>query len=176
MTTVGLKGKITKLLKSKGICVCVTKAGNYHEVNKEILRQISKNKTIYVSLNKSCENVVKDLKKDKISDKNFLFIDAKGKNYKEGNFISIADPCALTQMSIAITTAANTGGFGSLFLDTLNTLLIYNDMKTSEKFTQYILNKLKSLNMDAVVMSIEEDKAKEIIALIAQISDELVSI
>ena len=74
MTTVGLKGKITKLLKSKGICVCVTKAGNYHEVNKEILRQISKNKTIYVSLNKSCENVVKDLKKDKISDKNFLFI------------------------------------------------------------------------------------------------------
>ena len=48
------------------------------------------------------------------------------------------------QGEIAITTAMNTGKFDFVFFDSLSTLLIYTDLKSAERFTQFMVSKIRA--------------------------------
>src|SRR3989344_4145919 len=139
---------LSKTEKTKKVYVFISSSNDYKGVNKEILTYFNVKKKypgIYVSLNKDYEELVSDLEDMKINTKNIFFIICSKDNKKieKDNCIYIQGPESLTELSLVMTNTTNMGGFKYLFFDSLSTLLIYNDLKTSQKFSTYIINKLK---------------------------------
>lgn len=151
----------------------------YKEVVKEILIITTKMKSkgIYVTLNKANALLKKDLEKEKIDHSKLYFIDGSGnKGAESENVFYVQGPKALTEISLATMAAIDTGKFDFLFLDSLSTLLIYNDLKTTEKFAHFIMNKLKGFNMITLIIALNEENSKHLVSVVAQFSDKLIRI
>ena|SRR3989344_1685511 len=175
-----LKRKLDSLKQKKGVYLFISPAKQYKLFNTYILNHYTKESAgIYVTLNKGYKFIINDLKEIKNNASNLHFIDAvtgqrEEKNVDNCTFIS--NPQALTELALAISAATSTGKFGFLFLDSINTLLIYNNFKTTERFTHYVISKLRETKVGGIVFSIDEESANKIIPVIRQFCDESIGI
>ena len=168
---------LSKTEKTKKVYVFISSSNDYKGVNKEILTYFNVKKKypgIYVSLNKDYEELVSDLEDMKINTKNIFFIICSKDNKKieKDNCIYIQGPESLTELSLVMTNTTNMGGFKYLFFDSLSTLLIYNDLKTSQKFSTYIINKLKEKEILGLLTSLNDQDAKKLTSAIIPLCDE----
>ncbi len=169
-----------KGLKNSGkIVSIISSPENYNDVVKISLSLLTKAKSngVYVSLNKGAESIGQDLKKDNISISRLYFIDASGsKCVNKDNVFCVQGPKALTEISLATMASIDTGKFEFLFLDSLSTLLIYNDLKTTEKFAHFVMNKLKGFSMVSLIIALNEEDSKQLVSVVSQLSDKVVKI
>jgi archaellum biogenesis ATPase FlaH len=121
--------------------------------------------------------LVPRLKKSKIDISRLYFIDAATKSgdfdsdNQSDNCTIIQGPGALTEISLAVTTAANTGKFQFLLFDSLSTLTVYNGLKTVEKFSTFLLSKIRNLNFSGIVLVLNEDVSNQLIPIVSQFCD-----
>lgn len=114
--------------------------------------------------------------KDHSIDVNKIFvIDATG-NTPGINHDSISHPSSLTELSIKLVKLTDSGKYEYLFLDSLSILLMYNELKTGEKFVRYLANRIKLLNMKTVILSLDDTESKEIIKIASSVSDKIIRI
>ena len=174
-----LQNKLASVAKKKGIYLIISPPNKYKSVNATVLKYYTvkkKKNGIYVSLNKGYESVIENLKEQGVEISRLYFIDGitrtidKEKEAKNCTFIS--NPGQLTELSLAITTAANTKKFDFLFLDSVNTLLIYNDLKTTEKFTHYLTARIRSSNIGGIILSLDEESSNKLIPIIIPFCDD----
>jgi hypothetical protein len=94
------------------------------------------------------------------------------------NVVHTGGVSALTEILIALNKAIAKlkGGNAFFFLDSLSTMLIYNDSKTLAKFIHSLLVKARFNNISGILLSIEGDTNKEIRAEIAQLCDKVIRI
>lgn len=176
-----LEKKLNSVKDKKGIYVFVSSPQQYNLVNSFILSyytQKEKKTGIYVTLNKGYKFVIRSLEEQGCDAHKLYFIDGitktQGKEEKADNCTFISAPEALTELSLAISTATNTGRFEFLFLDSVNTILIYNDLKTTERFTHYIITKLREANISGIIFSLEEESANKLTPIITQFCDDCI--
>ena len=135
---------------------------------------------LYVTLNKGYKTISAELRKQKGTISNVYFIDSSARTKEEttnsDNVILISGPHALTELSLAINAAARTKHFALVFFDSLDTLLIYNDIKTVEKFIHYLISSLRNLHVSGILFCLETEAAKQIIPPICQFCDGCVHI
>lgn len=185
MNEAELKKALGKKLDStgdkNGIYVFVSPPKQYNLINDAILSHYTQNEKkagIYVTLNKGYKFVIKNLEAQGCDVSKLYFIDGitktQAEDAKADNCTFISSPQALTELSLAISTATNTGRFEFLFLDSVNTILIYNDLKTTEKFTHYVITKLRETNVGGIIFSLEEESANKLIPIITQFCDECI--
>jgi len=80
----------------------------------------------------------------------------------------------LTGLSIAITKAIeNFPGEKMLFLDSLSTMLLYNNEEVIGKFSNFILNKMRLQNISTIMLTLYADADKKIIKTISNFVDEV---
>ncbi len=157
--------ELAKRMRNKEIHVLLSDEKQYNQVNDMLLTILVKEKKfkcIYVSLNKGYKVLSKKMQSLGIDNSNIYFIDAisktVGKPVTAVNCTFLSSSHLLTELSLAITAAINTGKFDFLFFDSLSTLLIYNEMKTAEKFSQYIINKIRENDLGSILISLKNDK------------------
>ena len=63
-----------------------------------------------------------------------------------------------------------------VFLDSVSTLLIYNNLETTERFVHYMINKIRNMGFFVVLISIDEEKSNKLIPILSQFCDKIIKI
>lgn len=135
-------------------------------------------KVVYVTTNKPYEHLINLLKKAKIKTERFYFVDCISKYVspekmkKTKNCIFLESPGSVTDMAIAIDKAIGlVPGEKLVMLDSLSTLLIYNNETVVEKFSNFLVNRLRALNVSAMILTVDTDVDKDAIKVIESFVD-----
>lgn len=170
---------LAKKIKNKEIHLILSDDKQYQKINDILFITLLKEqnfKCIYISLNNEYRILQKRLNNLGIDSTNIYFIDGvsktTGKLVKADNCTFLSSQHSLTELSLAITTAINTGQFDFLFFDSLSTLLIYNDLKTTEKFAHYMISKIRDNDLGSILISMKRDKETQtLIPILSQFCD-----
>ncbi len=175
--------KIVKELEKIQNIILVVPDENYKERIMNILKGISlKKKSIcFVSVNKTKKTLEKEIKEKKINQKNIYFIDCISKSISKGK-ISWSDektqyidnPNSLTQISLAILKLMEKTKIDYLILDSINTLLIYNNEKSVLKFVHHTTGKLKENSTGGILVYLKQELDPKLLKAFAQFSDKVI--
>ncbi len=105
-----------------------------------------KGKVLYVSLNKPPSSIN--------TGKNYYFISA----VKEKNYPFIESIQSLTRLSLLITSEVESKKYNYLIIDSVDTLLIYNDEDTTLRFLHFLINKMRVLGVKTVLLLLSDRK------------------
>ncbi len=115
----------------------------YSQKLEEIIKSIERTKICYVCLSKPYADVMEDLKGRGIDVTDFFFIDVLTSHYKEPepveNCIFVSAPTDLTAIRVAIKKAVKEKKRNIVLLDTISTLLVYQETSSIVKFTHHLL-------------------------------------
>ena len=135
---------------------------------------------IYVTMNLGYDEINDRLKESKVNTSKIYFIDGISSKMTEkpsaDNLDLLQGPSSLTELSLAMTEAANTGKFNFILLDSLTTMLIYNDTRTTQRFAHFILSKMRNLGIGGIIFAIDSKEASEIIPSIASFCNKTITI
>ncbi|MFH1275812.1 MAG: hypothetical protein ABIH82_01765 [Candidatus Woesearchaeota archaeon] len=159
---------LIKELQRNNIFLSVFDKSYYNESIYEVLKQLDEKRVCYVSLNKTALDLQHGFKFHRINTNKVFFIDAvsKGMNFNKNNqdnTLFISSPGAFNEIGIAVTEALNSGVFDVLVFDSLSTLKIYEKGKGSERFTSFLINKVKSKGKSGIFTCLEEDLDSQLI-------------
>ena len=168
--------------KSQNIILIVPDE-KYQETIKGVLKELtSAKKTVcFVSVNKTKKAIEKELKDNGINLENIYFIDCVSKSISKGK-ISWSDektqyidnPKALTQISLAIFQLFDKTKIDFLLLDSVNTLLIYNNENDVLKFVHHTTGKLKEAGKTGIFAYLKEGVNEKLMKKLSQFSDKII--
>ena len=147
--------------KENEVYLCSKKSSEIIDVLKHLTNGL-KREGIYVTLEEPFDKLISALKSEAIDDSYLFFVDvtfkAKGISYHKCYFVQNRTDM-LTEMSIAITNAINTGMFNFLYFD--NMAVLHNAVAENEfkNFISYLANKVKSYNMTSIFITGKEGNA-----------------
>ena len=158
----------------------ILSAERYFEGIVSILKGLRGESVIYVTTNKPYSYLIRVLHENGISTDGFFFIDCISQHVgerssdEEVNCIFLETPSDLTTISIAAHEAVTKlPGDKVLLLDSLSVLLIYNDANAVGKFSNFIINRLRTLGVKTILLALETDSRKDIISQIESLCDEV---
>lgn len=164
----------------------ITKGEDYFNTIIEVLKKKIVNETagIYVSLNRPYNSLLDIFKKEGIDSEKIIFIDCVTKMVSNEavnnveNVIFINTPQDLNKLSVAISKTVNAVEYTNkiLFVDALRTLLIYNSQKTVSKFIYSLINRMRLLNINIIMLSIENELDSDIMNLLTQSVDKVINL
>jgi len=175
-----IESKLANLPKNS-IILTIIPSENYNDINMFMLKHwLDKNPThkgTYVSLNRPYQNLHSTLLNAKVDTKRLFFLDCISKeSIEHENCIFIGSEYSLTNLGIALSTILKKEEFSFMFLDSLNTLAIYNGMNSTIKFTHFLITKLRTHNKDGIILGIHEDTNKKIITELSQLCDVVIDL
>lgn len=161
----------------------IIKPERYFEGVLKILAGLKGKTVIYITANKPYAYLAEFLKEKGIDSSNFFFIDCvtyhilnKTEN-EPPNCIFVKSPQNLTEISVAINECIEaTSGEKVLLIDSLSTLLFYNDQDTIGKFSHFFISKMQLSGLGSIVLALESDMGKDIIQRIEALSEEVIKL
>ncbi len=172
--------ELAALKKSKGIYVLVVSPENYNAVMDSTMKvlTVTFNLTgIYVTVNKNYDVMGDRFKKVKVKSGNLLVIDASGeKNKKEVDNCFVTKSKSLTEISLAISEAVHTGKFKFVLFDSISTLLVYHPLNSVQKFSQFIVSKMRNMGVDCILITLNDAESQKVLPVISQFCDKVIVI
>jgi len=171
----GLKERVSKAVafnQSVGVVLPSTNYADLIQAFFEYIRSKPEDAWVYVTITKPYENIAKQFGELALS-KNIRFIDcisrAAGISRTDPNCIYIESPTMLEKLGIEIinifkTVDEKTNKY--LVLDSLSTLIIYNDAEIVTEFFYQISNRTRARNIHIISLAIEEEGMEKLNKLI----------
>ncbi|MBI2564694.1 hypothetical protein HYV79_01755 [Candidatus Woesearchaeota archaeon] len=137
---------------------------------------------IILSVSRPCFNLMNIYEKSRINTENVFILDcickSQGiKSEEKKNVIHLKSVSALTEISLAINECiTRIPGKKLVFIDSITTMLIYNDQNIFSRFLHYLLTKLRIQKISGLMLSLETEADKEVMAQIAQLCDRIIKI
>mgnify|MGYP001612391926 CR=1 FL=1 len=150
----------------------ITSVENLQEEVNAAIKVLEGKTGIYLSLNKSCESVEKNLKSNKINVDKIFFIDGVASEKSRDDFLHIS-PTQLDLLTTAIKTfIKKIPSEKYLIIDTLATLLIYN---SPNKVAQFVKNitEIASQNEIRLIAFSPKTKGEELLDKIFNFFDKV---
>ena len=174
---------IITLVKEKNVYLFCPCFEDYHIINKILLKELTIRYSltgVYITLSQDYTTLQSHLKKKGIDVSKLYFIEGNirknGKTSRTGSCTSISSN-SLTELSLVITDTMNNGKFDFLFLDSISTLLMHNNIKTTELFIQYIISKLREYDLMGIFISLKEDEeSNKLIPILSQFCDKCIKL
>lgn len=166
--------------KDNNLILMLVNTRNYNDVIISLLKHFVMDKripSVYVNLNKPYNTIIDSLEGEKINTKAIIFIDCVTTITKESkraeNCLFLGPHQNLTDISIAISEAINAIPYPNklLLLDSLNTLLIYNDPSVVQRFVRFVIGKIRKWNIGGVLMVLKEKSNDALIKELSQATD-----
>lgn len=163
----------------------VLDAATYTEAITQILRVLcndQKQPGIYVTVNRPYDILHSELLRKGIDDSRLIVVDAVTRIVDRaavaaGNCVFLDSPQNLTDISIALTEAARRLPEGSfLFLDSLSTLLVYNDSQNVSQFAHFLTLKMRQLRLGGVLLALRKHTDEKVITELAQYCDNVIDL
>ena len=185
MSTVASKLKELSKMDSYVVLFLVN-INSYQRTTMEAIKYLSKEEGlpgVYVSVNKPYQSIKSSLLGEKIDIKTMIFIDAitsvsGGEQLKDEHCLYLAGPENLTDFSISITEAISALNFKNkfLFFDSLNTLLVYNDVDSVARFFHFLASRVRQWQVKGLFVALDKKTDKAIISQIAQFCDKVIDL
>ena len=173
------------LLGKNTITLIVADAHNYMEKITKVVGELTNKEHIpgvYVTVNKPFKVIKKQFEAGGVNTKMLIFIDAvsaeAGRIVKEDGCVFVQTPKSLSDLSIAISAAVGAlpGDKKFVFFDSLTTLLIYNEAHSVLRFTHFLTNKMRTWDLDGIILSLDSDTKSSIFQQIVLFSDNVINL
>ncbi len=142
-----------------------------------------KQSVIFITVNKPYRVVVNNLIDKKIPIENVYFIDCISKKIVQEaesakNCIFADSPNSLTEIIIILNQLLKRLEAKKIIiiLDSVNTLLLYNEKKPVLQFTHFLVNKTRLVNAGAVFLSLKKDTDQDLLAQMTQFFDKVIDL
>jgi hypothetical protein len=135
---------------------------------------------VYVSLNKPFSVLSKAFEKAGIQSKSLFFVDGitnVPSIQEEESHACLGSGVDLSNLCIGISKAVN--GIAEdkfLFLDSLSTLLIYNDPKAVAKFAHLLTEKMRRWNTPGSLLTVEMNTERDVVSQLVPFCDKVVKL
>jgi len=145
------------------------------------VRQLSKEKICYITMNKTYLAVKEDLAKDGVDAKNIVFVDAISKTIKQvkdridDSCICVSSPAALTEISLAIAEFMRRG-YNHIIFDSLNDLMIYEKKAPVTQFVLSMVNKLREADAYGMFYAVTLDENAGMLKQVGMFVDKVVEV
>ena len=179
-------GRELEKIEDEEILIVLAEAGVYQKTNLEVLSYLVGKKDhdcVYIALNKPYDRIVQVLKKNKIDHEKFFFIDTisetiYGKKKEEKNVIYVSSPHGLTELSISLNKAINSleSKKKFIFLDSISTLLVYNQSVMVTKFAHFLVGRTLASKMKGVLMSLKKETDPALVNHLSQFVDKVIEV
>lgn len=166
--------------KDAEVALVASPAGKYSKTNSVLLREISRKgfECVYVTTNKPFSTLAKQLKKEGVKAEKFFFIDCasslvQGETKRKENVVFVM-PQNLSGVSIAVNEALKTLDKPVVFFDSPGTLALYNPLNALEKFTHFLINRVRLEGAQGIFTADKGDMQKEFYVTLSKFCDEVV--
>lgn len=176
-----------KELETSKVVLVVVPSTSMQKVNLRILKYFLNTKNascVYVTVAKPYKTMINILTKNKIKTSKIFFIDcitirSEAEEMQRAGNTVFCHPQALTNVSIALTTAIKSLPKDTdrvLVLDTMSTLMLYNEAGTVGKFVHSLTGKVRAWGVKSVIFTLEEETDKKVISQITQFCDKCIEV
>ena len=113
--------------------------------------------------------------------KKLFFIDAISgvigkKRIEKSDCVVLRSPSSLTELGILISKACGSEKSRFLMMDSLSTMLVYNNQKTTVRFVHYVATQLRRCGWPGIIFSLEKDIEGGVLDSITQFCDKIIKI
>jgi len=176
---------VKKKLDSSDTFIILTspRVPEYKSVGLDILKYFvneKKSPVIYICIDKPISSIMRVLEKDNVDSNIIVFIDAvtvmSGTEPKGNHCLYIKSPENLTDMSIALSEAISSlpRDKTCIIVDSLSTLLVYNNLNTVVKFVHILTAKIKQYGAKGVAISTKKGHDDDFVSQIFKFFDDSV--
>lgn len=135
---------------------------------------------IYVNLNKPYAVLTKTFEKAGIASNSLFFVDGITNvpaMEEDSSHVALGSGIDLSNLCIGISRAVNKITEEKfIFLDSLSTLLIYNDQKTVAKFAHLLTEKMRRWNTAGTLLTVEMNAERDVVSQMAPFCDKVMKI
>jgi len=171
-----------KEIENKELVFLIVPSDKVDEINKDILEYfINKKKAIciHTTFAKPYKVILKNLKKETINTNRLFIIECVTPVSQWGEIsgkdnIIFCQPNSLTNISISVTTALKNMPRDKdrvLVLDTISTLMLYNNKNDVIKFIHYLIGEIRRYDVKSFIFTLDEDSDKSVISEISRFCD-----
>ncbi|MDF1556677.1 MAG: hypothetical protein P1P80_00635 [ANME-2 cluster archaeon] len=175
-----------KDMKKAGIILALTSAKDYNEANINFIKYLIDTKNepgVYLTFNKPYATMKQILEDEKIDNRMIIFIDAitlssGGNAIDSDQCLYLNDLRNLSDLAVIIDEAIDAIPSDNkfLFLDSLSTLLLYNNTGGVAKFIHFLTGKLRSWNLDGIFLSLELESDADFLAQLSLFCDKKINL
>jgi len=143
--------------------MCGVNSRNFFSDVAHIIREECKERqVIYVSLLRPYERVMEGFQETGVKIENIFIVDCSSKDsypiYNHENAIHLRGQEDLTSIGIAIDRATkHIEGEKTVIIGSLGMLFLYNDAKVVLRFMKFLTKKMKSMNIDTILIVTKDD-------------------
>jgi hypothetical protein len=154
---------ISEDISKNQVTLIVIEKSNYIAKSLEIIKGVEQisNKICYVALNKPYNSIIINLNNQGVNSSKFFFIDVLTATVQTppvvDNCIFVESPNAITDISLAFTSALIEKGCDMALFDSISTLMIHQDEASVIKLSQNMMTKVRVANKKAVFITLKED-------------------
>ncbi|MCR4335102.1 MAG: hypothetical protein NUV57_01040 [archaeon] len=150
----------------------------YSGIRNGVIQKYSKSdiQVVFLSLNSGYAKIVQDLNKEKLDSKNIFFIDMISierdlEPNPASNVVYLEAPTELTEAMLLVVKKLDEKPKTVLVLDSISTLLIYNDKSSIEKFIHTLVGKANASKASVLLLSSDAKQKEDITKTISQFVD-----
>ena len=172
-----------KKLPDNFVVMAIVPFKNFEEANLHLLSIVINkynSKGSYITINRPYKSMVKLLKKENINSKNIFFIDCITKETevetKTNNCRFIGSPNNLTEIAIALDPIFKDGKHKYIFLDSLDTLSVYNSVNSVIKFAHFLTSKVRLHDISGIMLAVHENSDQKLVMELAQFCDKVIDL
>ncbi len=168
------------------IALATIPAKEYQKANTSIIKELVEEQNtpgVYITLNKPFATIKETLKNKGVDTRMIIFIDAitktvKGEVKKTKNCLYIGSPENLSDISLAMDQAIRSlpSKEKFVFFDSLNLLLMYNEVDTVARFIHFVASKMRVWKVKGIIVSLTKEKNNELIEELMQFCDVIVEL
>lgn len=152
----------------------------YHQVVLDTLRYFSERfgTGLYITLNKPCVTLQAAFGKAGVPAERVVYLDSIT-NTAEHDTEScryLGRMRELTDICVAVMKLASEKKVTFVLLDSVSTLLLYNDTKSVARFCHAVAEKLRSMGLSGALILVEMEEGKDMAAQLAQFCDAYVKV
>lgn len=172
-----------KILPENFVVMAIVPFKNFEEVNLHLLDIMIKRydaKGSYITINRPYKSMVQLLERKNINFRNMSFIDCitkeSGEKVVAKNCYFVGSPSDLTEIAIALDPVFKEGKHKFVFLDSLDTLAIYNPIESVIKFAHFLTSKVRLHDISGIFLAVHENSDERMVKELAQFCDKVIDL
>ncbi|MBU4501742.1 MAG: DUF835 domain-containing protein [Nanoarchaeota archaeon] len=175
--------KELKNLPENFVVMAIVPFKHFEEANLHLLSILINNynrKGSYITINRPYKSMIQLLKRENIDIRNLFFIDCITKEISEQkkskNCYFVGSPNNLTEIAVALDPTFKEGKNKFVFLDSLDTLTVYNSVESVIKFAHFLTSKVRLHDLSGVMLAVHENSDSRLIMELAQFCDKVIDL
>ena len=172
-----------KNLPENFVVMAIVPFKHFEEANLHLLSILVEKynaKGSYITVNRPYKNMVQLLKRGNVNVENLFFIDCitKGSEEKSNtkNCYFVGSPSNLTEIAIALDPVFKEGKHKFIFLDSLDTLTVYNSVESVIRFAHFLTSKVRLHDISGVLLAVHENSDERMVIELAQFCDKVIDL